>query len=213
MSSAARTFSNLTGLVLSIACVIHCMLMPVVISSLPAWGLTWLARPVFHQVLALAGIAIGVWTLVPGWKQHRRHAVLVFGVLGLVVMNYVAFWGDDCCGGETHAGGAAGESCTQACCAIGADSSVRLETQNREVASADGLTSTHAASGASQWAWLFQHPTAWGAALLAWAHCFNGACTKACCQRRKGPSAEVATCDDVNSASDPVFIQLGDSTS
>lgn len=104
-----HSFTNLTGIILSLICVIHCLMMPLVIASLPAWGMGWLARPGFHQLLAVIGLAIGIWTLLPGWRQHRRHSVLALGFGGLMVMNFVAFQGGDCCSEESLAGQQCGE--------------------------------------------------------------------------------------------------------
>jgi len=93
----SRTLSNTAGFVLSIGCVIHCMLMPICLASLPSLGLSWLASPFVHQSLALVGIAIGLWTLVPGWRTHQRSSVLILALVGLSIMNYAAFAGDHCC--------------------------------------------------------------------------------------------------------------------
>ncbi|WP_166820370.1 MerC domain-containing protein [Thalassoroseus pseudoceratinae] len=164
----ARSLSNLSGIVLSIACIIHCILMPVLLTSLPSWGLSSLASPWFHKSMALLGIAVGVLTLVPGWKQHRRTAVLLWAGCGLLVMNYSAFLGDECCQiPETSVASAAGACCHDACCAA---TPVEESDDDMQMASVP------------YWGWLWQHPTVLGAACLAWAHRLNGGCVRKCCQ-------------------------------
>ncbi|MEW4487050.1 MerC domain-containing protein [Thalassoglobus sp. JC818] len=179
-----RSLSNLTGLILSVACVIHCMLVPVFISSLSTWGLDWLASLYFHQVLAIVGVAIGIWTLVPGWRLHQRHSVLMWAALGLLVMNYSAFAGGDCCAAEAKTSGQETVSaCQDSCCHTPVE--VSLKDQ-----SALGSFST-------AFSWLWQHPTAFGAACLAWAHCLNGGCTRKCCQREQKGNAPQEECLEV----------------
>ena len=164
-----RSLSNLSGLALSLACVIHCMLMPICLASLPAWGLSWLSSPYVHQVLALLGVGIGIATLVPGWKRHRRHTVLLWAAFGLVVMNYAAFAAESCCTVSTE--GSSTE--VPACCRDTA--CVAPNTKTQTVATKEG-------SVLALWDWLCQHPTVLGAACLAWAHCLNGGCTRSCCE-------------------------------
>ncbi len=165
-----RSVSNLSGLALSLACVVHCILMPVCIASLPSWGLSWLASPMVHRVLAVGGIMIGLVTLLPGWKTHHRHSVLVFAACGLLVMNYSAFFGDDCCTIPAATTADAAGCCHDACCSK--PETIPQPTQ----------TSNLLEANRPLWGWLLQHPTVFGATCLAWAHCLNGRCSRRCCQ-------------------------------
>lgn len=195
MNAPALSLTNLTGLVLSLACVVHCILTPVFLASLPSWGLSWLASPYLHQVLAIIGVAIGMATLVPGWRRHRKTSVLVWAAGGLLIMNYAAFAGGDCC-----AAPADGTNATASCCAAHAPQPKTDSccTAHAAVAKADsgcchtGCESTLVAGESESQAneasmiplfgWLWQHPTAFGAVCLAWAHCLNGGCSRRCCQ-------------------------------
>lgn len=168
MPTQQGSVTNLTGLFLSAGCVVHCMLMPLCISSLPGLGLGWLASSGFHQLLAIVGIAIGVATLLPGWRSHRRHRVLAFAIGGLTIMNVAAFSGENCC--------------NDLCC-----ENPHAETVNQPYETSDTIVGTqHAAVGSpglinTVWQWLWLHPTAFGATLLAMAHFMNGSCTRTCC--------------------------------
>lgn len=175
MVASVRSLSNLTGLVLSVGCVIHCMVMPVLLASLPSSGGMWLSEPIVHQVLGLLGIGIGVWTLIPGWRGHRRHSVLLLAGIGLLVMNYAAFFGEDCCGD-----GASLSDGFPACCHAGACPATGVTGAADDGATNSGREATASALLIASWLW--HHPTACGAALLAWAHCLNGACRKHCCR-------------------------------
>lgn len=176
--------ANLTGLVLSVGCVIHCMLMPLCIASLPKWGLTWLASSGLHQVLAILGVLIGVWTLVPGWRIHRRSRVMVSAVVGLSIMNYSAFFGENCC--EISSDGSSLVACTDceegdACLEpTGAQADV---TKSGDATNQAVLAEVVVSPGMlrSFWNFLWHHPTVLGAALLGLAHFMNGSCTRGCC--------------------------------
>ncbi len=170
MALVSRLLSNVSGLALSLACVVHCVMTPICISSLPGWGLTWLSSPYVHQIAAVLGVVIGLWTLIPGWRRHGRHSVLALAGCGLLVMNVSAFAGGDCC--QTPAAAGSSESvascCSEKCCKS-------ASAQSSQVASA-GLPAI------PFWNWLWQHPTVLGATCLAWAHCLNGGCKKRCCK-------------------------------
>ena len=171
---AVRSVPNLSGFALSLACVIHCILMPVCLASLPSWGLSWLASPNVHKVLALVGVMIGMVTLVPGWRAHQRNSVLVFATVGLLIMNYSAFFGADCCTIPTADASAVSQDCCHdTCCSTQAKVPQAVEKGDSQK------------SGLPVWGWLFRHPTVLGATCLAWAHCLNGRCSSKCCQRNQ----------------------------
>lgn len=160
--------------------------MPLCLASLPSWGLEWLVSPLVHQLLALLGIAIGLGTLVPGWRQHRRSRVLFLALVGLGVMNYAAFAGEECC--SVPADASPGDE-VPACC------QTRACTENEEAIESLQPSSQFNNSFASLGSWLWAHPTAFGAALLAWAHCLNGNCTRNCCQSK---SEELVALEEIS---------------
>ncbi len=164
-----RSAANVTGLVLSGVCVVHCMALPLCLSSLGTSEFGWLANPLFHQVLAVFGVLLGLWALLPGWRAHRRHSVLAFAAVGLAVMNYDAFAGGECCvepvvAAEPEASSACGSSCCS--------SKPVAEPPQSGAAEA----SVVASAMLPPVAWLSQHPTVLGATLLFLAHLLNGRC-------------------------------------
>lgn len=169
-----RFGSNLTGLVLSGACVVHCMAMPLCLASLSSSGFGWLASPWVHQVLAILGVVIGLWALLPGWREHRRHYVVAIAAFGLSIMNYQAFAGDECCA-EPVAEEA--PACGHSCCP---PKSATPSPPPAEV--------TASLAPPAVLAWLGEHPTAFGAGLLFLAHLLNGRCRCAGCNLPTGGS-------------------------
>lgn len=44
---------DLCGVAASVACAIHCAALSLILATLPAWGLSWLADKAFHRWMAL----------------------------------------------------------------------------------------------------------------------------------------------------------------
>jgi hypothetical protein len=82
------------GVWTSTACVIHCLLTPVVlsISAVSAHFLT--SEEKTHRTLAVAIAALGALALVRGFRRHRSSRVLVLMAVGLVFIFGGAYWGD-----------------------------------------------------------------------------------------------------------------------
>jgi hypothetical protein len=81
----------------SIGCAIHCALMPLVFAYLPMLGLGWLADEGFHRYMAVICFALAMAAFVPGWKKHGSFLPLVWGVAGLILINYAAFGLEEGC--------------------------------------------------------------------------------------------------------------------
>jgi len=82
------------GVWTSTACVIHCLLTPVVlsISAVSAHFLPSEERT--HRTLAVAIAALGAIALVRGFRRHRSSRVLALMVVGLAFIFGGAYWGD-----------------------------------------------------------------------------------------------------------------------
>lgn len=92
------TVADSTGLLASIACAIHCAAMPLVISYLPILGLSWLADPDFHRVMAIVCFALALSAFLPGWKRHGSITPTLFGSVGVGLLSLAAFGLEgDCC--------------------------------------------------------------------------------------------------------------------
>lgn len=83
------------GIGASLACAIHCAVLPLFISSLPLWGIN-IVHNVFVEVLLLgSAFAIGFSTLWHGYKKHhhRYTSLLLFcaGMILFTVNQFVAF--------------------------------------------------------------------------------------------------------------------------
>lgn len=69
------------GIVTSIACAIHCAVLPVLISTLPVFGINIIHNIFFEWGMILLAFAVGSYSLFHGYIKHHRSfvPVLVFG--------------------------------------------------------------------------------------------------------------------------------------
>jgi hypothetical protein len=75
---AACLYVDVFGTIASLTCAIHCVLMPVVATSLPLLGLGFLAREGAEVALSIFSAMLATLGLVLGFRRHRSHRALVF---------------------------------------------------------------------------------------------------------------------------------------
>jgi len=94
---ATRTFAfpvDQIGVWTSAACVIHCLLTPVVLSISAVSAHFLPSEEKTHRTLAVAIAALGAIALVKGYRKHRSSRVLMLMFVGLVFIFGGAYWGD-----------------------------------------------------------------------------------------------------------------------
>ena len=97
-SKKLTTRTDWLGIIASVACAIHCAMMPFIVSYLPALGLGFLADEFFHKVMVFVCFTIALYAFIPGLKQHKKLTPVLFGVFGLMFISVAAFGvEDDCC--------------------------------------------------------------------------------------------------------------------
>lgn len=88
-----RRHADLAGAAASTLCLVHCLLTPVVISFFPSIlpylpGDAW-----FHRMLAAGILLLGATAFIPGYRLHRRKALLGLVVIGMLLILAVAWMG------------------------------------------------------------------------------------------------------------------------
>jgi hypothetical protein len=75
------------GIGASLACAFHCVLLPLIFTTLSLFGIE-LLKNVFLEVLTVSvSIIAGGWAIWRGYRhQHRQKSVLVYFLTGLVLM-------------------------------------------------------------------------------------------------------------------------------
>ena len=115
--SAWMTWADWTGLAASIACGIHCAAMPLLLSYLPSFGLSWLAHEGFHQWMTVLCFIFAASAFIPGWRKHKSLVPAFSGVIGITLLSLSAFvFGDECCAATTKSPLAQNAACTDAAC-------------------------------------------------------------------------------------------------
>ena len=83
------------GIAASVACAIHCAITPLLISSLPLFGVNIVHNPVIEILLLGAAFVFGVYTLWHGFKKHHHNFITIgiftFGMLLFVMHQFIKF--------------------------------------------------------------------------------------------------------------------------
>jgi hypothetical protein len=81
------------GIVTSVACAIHCAILPVVISTLPVFGINIIHNSFFEWGMISLAFCIGSFSLFHGYIKHHRSftPVLIFstGFIFLVMKQFL----------------------------------------------------------------------------------------------------------------------------
>ena len=111
------TWADWTGLAASIACGIHCAAMPLLLTYLPSFGLSWLAHEGFHQWMTLLCFIFAASAFIPGWRKHKSLVPAFSGLVGITRLSLSAFvFGDECCAAATGSQLVQNGACTDAAC-------------------------------------------------------------------------------------------------
>ncbi|MBK9322929.1 MAG: MerC domain-containing protein [Bdellovibrionaceae bacterium] len=73
------------GIMLSLACALHCLLTPFLTLSLPYWIYTIHYSP-FHLIIALFIVPVGLFAFWSGYRRHQNKFILTLGVAGLFLI-------------------------------------------------------------------------------------------------------------------------------
>ena len=63
------------GIAASLACAIHCALLPLVFTSLPIFGVNIIENIAFEVAMVCLAFVIGMYSLYHGWKKHH-HSII-----------------------------------------------------------------------------------------------------------------------------------------
>ena len=66
------------GIAASIACAIHCALLPLVMTSLPILGINIINNYWFEFFMILLALFIGIYSLMHGFKKHHHRKLPIF---------------------------------------------------------------------------------------------------------------------------------------
>lgn len=61
------------GITASVACAIHCAVLPLFLSSLPLFGINIIHNLVFEAGMVFLAFCIGAWSLYHGYRKHHHN--------------------------------------------------------------------------------------------------------------------------------------------
>jgi hypothetical protein len=82
------------GIYASTACVVHCLLTPIVLSLLAVYAHLLPTEEHTHRVLAIIVTLLGAMAAMAGYRKHRHSSVLLLMAVGLTLIFLGAFVGD-----------------------------------------------------------------------------------------------------------------------
>lgn len=75
------------GIFTSLACAIHCALLPLIVSSLPLFGVNIIHNPVFEWSMIGLAFVVGSYSLFHGYKKHHHNQVpILLFVIGFIFL-------------------------------------------------------------------------------------------------------------------------------
>ena len=74
------------GMIASITCAIHCMIMPLIVTLLPIFGLSLFATEEFEWILLMISAMLGVTSLCFGFRKHKSFTAFSFLGIGLTFL-------------------------------------------------------------------------------------------------------------------------------
>ena len=86
--------SDATAITLSFLCAIHCLVLPLVLALLPSMTSS-LTDEHFHRWMVVAVIPVSSFSLVMGWKRHKRYFAIVTGSAGLLLLIFTGYFGEE----------------------------------------------------------------------------------------------------------------------
>jgi hypothetical protein len=79
------------GIGASIACAIHCAVLPIVVTSLPLIGLEFLANTWVEIIMIFVSALIGTWSIAGSYAKHKKGlptVLLIFGFLQIAIGHF-----------------------------------------------------------------------------------------------------------------------------
>ena len=75
------------GIAASLACAIHCALLPIFFTSLPLFGINIIENPVFEIIMVVIAFVIGIYSLYHGYKKHHhRFLPMIVFTIGFIFL-------------------------------------------------------------------------------------------------------------------------------
>jgi hypothetical protein len=93
MTLTKRINWDAIGAATSVACAIHCALLPLILTSLPLFGVNIINNLSFEFFMIVLAFCIGTYSLYAGWKKHHRSVLpFIFFAAGMSLLFCKQIW-------------------------------------------------------------------------------------------------------------------------
>jgi hypothetical protein len=82
----AADWRDRVGIFLSVICLIHCLMTPIVLGMIPVGVALGFWEHGFHQVFLVLVPLVALIAFIPGWKQHGDSRVWYWGAAGIALL-------------------------------------------------------------------------------------------------------------------------------
>ena len=81
------------GITTSLACAVHCAVLPTILSTLPVFGINLVGNVAFEYLMILLALGIGAYSLWHGyWKHHHSLGPLIIFCIGILMLFAKQLW-------------------------------------------------------------------------------------------------------------------------
>ncbi len=74
------------GVVVSTACLLHCLLLPLVIAAVPSFAHLGEGKELLHMIFASLSVPFVAFAMARGFRQHRSHVPLMIAFPGVALL-------------------------------------------------------------------------------------------------------------------------------
>lgn len=85
MNTEYRSRWDVIGIGASIACAIHCILLPVIFTTVTLCGIEFIHNPYLEALTILVSMSAGSWAILRD-HRHKSQAIIWSFIMGLVLM-------------------------------------------------------------------------------------------------------------------------------
>ena len=93
-SMNAQLNSDKISITLSLACMIHCLLMPSFLILTSGFLAISIDNELIHKVFLILVLPISLYALINGYKNHKVSSYLYIGISGLWLLIFAVFFGE-----------------------------------------------------------------------------------------------------------------------
>lgn len=87
MRSSYQSKWDVLGISASLACAIHCVLLPIIFTTVPLFGIEILENPYLEVITLLVSMTAGGWAIWRGYTRlHHRKSLLIYFLAGLALL-------------------------------------------------------------------------------------------------------------------------------